>query len=118
VDFVFHGHNSARVLKTMINMEMRKRKFGWIGHTPRKDKSEPCKAAVQWNPQVARRMGRPRNSWRRTTLNECGKRSWIGLRFIVRNREGWKIFLDNLCSYGTTDFIIIIVDSVIGSFSC
>jgi ribosomal 50S subunit-associated protein YjgA (DUF615 family) len=33
-----------------INKEIRKRKFGWIGHTLRKDDGEPCKAALQWNP--------------------------------------------------------------------
>jgi ribosomal 50S subunit-associated protein YjgA (DUF615 family) len=33
-----------------INKGIRKRKFGWIGHTLRKDDSEPCKAALQWNP--------------------------------------------------------------------
>jgi hypothetical protein len=30
-----------------INKEIRKRKFGWIGHTLRKDDSEPCKVALQ-----------------------------------------------------------------------
>jgi hypothetical protein len=44
-----------------INKEIRKRKFGWIGHTLRKDDSEPCKAALQWNLQGTRGMGRPRN---------------------------------------------------------
>jgi ribosomal 50S subunit-associated protein YjgA (DUF615 family) len=58
-----------------ISKEIRKRKFGWIGHTLRKDDSEPCKAALQWNPQGTRARGRPRNSWRRTTLNESGKHS-------------------------------------------
>jgi hypothetical protein len=68
-------------------------KSSWIGHTLRKDDSEPCKAALQWNPQGTRRRGRPRNSWRRTTLNESGKHSWSDLRFIARRR-----FVDNLCS--------------------
>jgi hypothetical protein len=81
-----------------INKEIRKRKFGWIGHTLRKDDSEPCKAALQWNPQGTRGRGRPRNSWRRTTLNESGKDSLSDLRFIARNREGWRRFVDNLCS--------------------
>jgi ribosomal 50S subunit-associated protein YjgA (DUF615 family) len=45
-----------------INKEIRKRKFVWIGHTLRKDDSEPCKAALQWNPQGTRARGRPRNS--------------------------------------------------------
>jgi hypothetical protein len=81
-----------------INKEIRKRKFGWIGHTLRKDDSEPCKAALQWNPQGTRRSGRPRNSWRRTTLTVSKKHSWSVLRFIARNREGWRRFVDNLCS--------------------
>jgi hypothetical protein len=59
-----------------INKEIRKRKFGCI---------KPCKAALQWNPQGTRGRGRPRNSWRRTTLNESGKHSWSDLRFIARS---------------------------------
>jgi hypothetical protein len=74
-----------------INKEIRKRKFGWTD-------SEPCKAALQWNPQGTRGRGWPRNSWRQTTLNECGKHSWSDLRFIARSREGWRRFVDNLCS--------------------
>jgi hypothetical protein len=72
-----------------INKEIRKHKFGWIG---------PCKIALQWNPQGTRGRGRPRNSWRQTTLNECGKRSWSDFRFITRSREGWRRFVGNLCS--------------------
>jgi hypothetical protein len=74
-----------------INKKIRKRKFGWIEHKLRKDDSEPCKAALQWNPQGTRGRGRP------TTLNESGKHSWSDLRFIARNREGWRRFIDNLC---------------------
>jgi hypothetical protein len=44
-----------------INKEIRQRKFGWIGYTLRKDDSEQCKAALQWNPQGTRGRGRPRN---------------------------------------------------------
>jgi hypothetical protein len=73
-----------------INKEIGKHKFGWIGHTLRKDDNEPCKAALQWNPQGTRGRGRPRNSLQQTALNECGKRSWNDLRFIARSREGWK----------------------------
>jgi hypothetical protein len=43
-------------------MEIRKHKFGWIGQTLRKNDVEPSKASVQWNPQVIRKRGRPRNS--------------------------------------------------------
>jgi hypothetical protein len=33
-----------------------------------------------------------------STLNESGKHGWSDLRFIARNREGWRRFVDNLCS--------------------
>jgi hypothetical protein len=71
-----------------INKEIRKHKFSWIGHTLHKDDkddSEPCKAALQWNPQGTRGRGRPRNSWRQTILIESGKHSWSDLRFITRS---------------------------------
>jgi hypothetical protein len=53
-------------------MEIRKRKFRWIGHTLREDGEQPSKVALQWNPQGNRGRGRPRNSWRRFTLKEAG----------------------------------------------
>jgi hypothetical protein len=34
-----------------INLEIRKRKFRWIGHTLRKEDGEIPKAALLWNPQ-------------------------------------------------------------------
>jgi hypothetical protein len=81
-----------------INKEI-KHKFGWIGHTLRKDDSEPCKAALQWNPQGTRGRGRPRNSRRQTTLNGSGKHSWSDFRFIARSRKCRRRFVDNLCSW-------------------
>jgi hypothetical protein len=60
-----------------INKEIRQLKFGWIGRRLRKDDSEPCKAALQWNPQGTRGRGRPRNSWRRTTLNDSGSTAGV-----------------------------------------
>jgi hypothetical protein len=81
-----------------INMEIREPKFGWIGHTLRKNDAVPSKAALQWNPQGLRKRGIPRNSWRRSTLSECGSRSWSELRFIAGDRRKWKDFVDNVCS--------------------
>jgi len=40
-----------------INLEIRKRKFGWIGHTLRKEDGEIPKAALLWNPQGNRKRG-------------------------------------------------------------
>ena len=80
-----------------INLEIRKRKFRWIGHTLRKEDGEIPKAVLLWNPQGNRKRGRPRNRWIRSVIKEAG-RSWNELRFLAADRRKWKGFIDNLCS--------------------
>jgi hypothetical protein len=69
-----------------VNLEIRNRKFGWIGHTLRKDDGEILKAASQWNPQVSRKRGRPRNISRRSVIKDAGRR-WNELRFLAADRS-------------------------------
>ena len=69
-----------------INLEIRNRKFRWIGHTLRKVDGEIPKAALHWNPQGNRKRGRPKNSWRRSVLKEAG-RSLNELRFLAADRQ-------------------------------
>ena len=80
-----------------INVEIRKIKFRWIGHTLRKEDEEIPKSAPFWNPQGNRKRGRPRNSWRRSVIGEAG-RSCNELRFLAADRRKWKGLIDNLCS--------------------
>jgi len=80
-----------------INVEKRKRKFRWIGHTLRKEDGEIPKAALLWNSQGNRKRGRPRNSWTRSVIKEAG-RSWNELWFLAADRQKWKGLIDNLCS--------------------
>ena len=80
-----------------INLEIRKRKCRWIGHTLRKEDGEIPKAALHLNPQGNRKRGRPKNSWRRSVIKEAG-RSWNELRFLAADRQKWKRLIDNLCS--------------------
>ena len=80
-----------------ISLEIRKRKFRWIGHTLRKEDGEIPKAALLWNPQGNRKRGGPRNSWRRSVIKETGRR-WNELRFLTADRQRWKGLIDNLCS--------------------
>ena len=80
-----------------INLEIRTRKFRWIGHTLRKEDGEISKAALLWNPQGSRKRGRPKNSWIRSVIKEAG-RSWNKLRFLAADRQKWKELIDNLCS--------------------
>jgi hypothetical protein len=55
------------------NLEIRKRKFRWIGHTLGKEDAEIPKAALQWNPQGSRKRGRPKTSWRRSVIKGAGR---------------------------------------------
>ena len=80
-----------------INLEIRKRKFRWNGHTLRKEDGEISKAALLRNPQRSRKRGRPKNSWRRSVIKEAG-RSWNELRLLAADRQKWKELIDNLCS--------------------
>ena len=80
-----------------INLEIRKRKFRWIGHTLRKEDGEIPKTALLRNPQGNRKRGRPKNSWRRSVIKEAG-RSWNELMFLAADRQKWKEFVDNLHS--------------------
>jgi hypothetical protein len=67
------------------NLEIRRRKFGWIGHTLRKDRSEICASALTYNHQGKRKRGRPKQIWLRTTLKESGK-SFDDMRPLANNR--------------------------------
>jgi hypothetical protein len=46
-----------------IDIEIKKRKWRWIGHALRKPAGPIEKDVLDWNPQGARR-GRPRKTWR------------------------------------------------------
>jgi Reverse transcriptase (RNA-dependent DNA polymerase)/Domain of unknown function (DUF6451) len=81
-----------------INLEVRRRKYGWIGHTLRKNTDEICHSVLEWNPQGRRKPGRPKVTWRRTVLKECGKQSFGELRVIAKSRVRWRNFADDLCS--------------------
>ncbi len=39
-----------------INVEIKRRKLGWIGHTLRKIQSEICHSVLEWNPQGKTRV--------------------------------------------------------------
>ncbi len=83
-----------------IDVEIKRRKYGWIGHTLRKSQNEICHSVLEWNPQGRRSRGRPNATWRRTFLAECGKISFGELRAQARNRHRWKLKTDGLCSTG------------------
>jgi hypothetical protein len=57
-----------------IKNHIRRRKWNWIGHTLRKNERSIERQALDWNPQGARKRGRPKQSWRRTIEEEGRER--------------------------------------------
>ena len=85
-----------------VDYHIRRRKWGWIGHTLRKPTSSLTRQALTWNPQGKRKRGRPRNSWRRDTEADLASQNttWTAAARAAQNRVRWRIVVDGLCSPG------------------
>jgi hypothetical protein len=86
-----------------IAVEIKRRKWRWIGHTLRKPDGAIEKAALEWNPQGVRKRGRPKKTWRRTIEDEAMEmgKTWGEVKRLANNRTRWKSFTDALCSSGS-----------------
>ena len=72
--------------------QIRRRKRGWIGHTPRKPVSNFTRQALIPNPQEKRKRGRPRNT-RRTDTEAGWQRSghcWKELEKTAQRPVSWR----------------------------
>ena len=83
-----------------MNVQVKRRKWRWIGHALRKEPGNITRQALEWNPQGKRRRGRPKQTWRRS-LN-CELRNsgltWEEAKTSARDRERWKKVVETLCS--------------------
>jgi hypothetical protein len=53
-----------------IKIQIKRRKWNWIGHTFHKEAGATEKTALDWNPQGYRRRGKPKRTWQRTIEDE------------------------------------------------
>ena len=83
-----------------IEIQIKRRKWNWIGHTLRKEAEAIEKTALDWNPQRYRRRGRPKRTWQRTVEEEIRitGRSWNEVKVIAGDRNAWKLFMSALRS--------------------
>ena len=83
-----------------IASDIKNRKWHWIGHTLRREPTNITRQSLSWNPQGSRRVGRPKNTWRRSVeseLREEGK-SWNDIQQLGQNRTRFRCFVEALCS--------------------
>jgi hypothetical protein len=49
-----------------VKAEINERKWNWIGHTLLKPPNKITRQSLNWNPQGTRKVGRPKQTWKRT----------------------------------------------------
>ncbi|XP_056013123.1 uncharacterized protein LOC125646830 isoform X3 [Ostrea edulis] len=83
-----------------LDIQIRRRMWGWIGHTLRKPPSTTTRQALTWNPQGKRKRGRPRNTWRRDSDAKLKAQdmTWHDATKAAQNRVRWRTVVDGLCS--------------------
>jgi len=83
-----------------IDLQIRKRKWGCLGHTLRKSIDDITRQALEWNPQGKRGRGRSKNTWWRTVLEEAKwvKKTSAEIKCDAKNRVRWMILVEALCS--------------------
>ena len=77
-----------RAEETEISIQIKRRKWNWMGHTLKKGHDIIEREVLDWNPQRQRKRGRPKQTWRRSVHNEAlgeGK-SWGEVKQLARNQ--------------------------------
>lgn len=83
-----------------VAITINRRKWKFIGHTLRKDGNDITKQALDYQPTGRRRVGRPAESWKRSTTKEIEMKeiTWGEVKAVAKNREEWRKFVEALCS--------------------
>jgi len=82
-----------------IALEIKKRRFKWLGHVLRMPNENIPKIALRWTPTGKRKPGRPKTTWRRTLTTELGdlNLTWGETEKAAKDRDGWRGFVAALC---------------------
>jgi hypothetical protein len=82
-------------------LQIKKRKWKWIGHTIRKDQNAVERIVLDWNPQGTRKGGRPKKTWKRSVVEEAqGEgRTWREVKWLTADRSRLRSFMKALCPY-------------------
>nr|KAG5706117.1 hypothetical protein BaRGS_025739 [Batillaria attramentaria] len=81
-----------RTRQVPIEQEIKKRKWGWIGTHFAKANINVTRQSLDWNPQGKRKVGRPKQTWRRKfeCLKLRGKQSTV--RFLLIDLDTGGLF--------------------------
>lgn len=79
-----------RTVQNPLAEEIGRRKWRWLGQTLRKNPGSITRQSLTWNPQGARKRGRPRTTWRRCLEEEMKREgySWSKIQRLAQDRDG------------------------------
>ena len=80
-----------------------RRRWKWLRHVLRREPDSIIKTALVWTPEVKRKGGRTKITWRRTVEAEMReqKTSW-GNQKLASDRQGWRDLGTALHTKGVT----------------
>lgn len=95
-DTISNTNLCQRTGQLPIEEDIRKRRWGWIGHTLRKPPANVTRQALKWNPQGKRKRGRPRNTWQQDLEADIAKMGYSlnQLERMAQDRGLWRSVVD------------------------
>ena len=83
-----------------ISLEVKKRRWRWIGHVNRMPPTTIPRIAMRWTPAGSRRRGRPKETWRRSVEREMKALgwSWGQVAKLAADRPRWHSSVSALCA--------------------
>jgi hypothetical protein len=99
-DQVMNKELWKRTKQPRIDLQIKKHKWGWLGHTLQKPPDVIARQALQWNPQGKWGKGRPKNTWRRMVLKKAKgvNKTWAEIKTDAKNRARCRILVEAPCS--------------------
>ena len=90
----------TRANQEPMHVQIRRRKWRWVGHTLRKEPTNLTRQAFDWNPQGKRKRGRPKQTWRRSVQDELKSvgLTWEAAKRDAKDRKKWRATVEALCS--------------------
>jgi hypothetical protein len=84
-----------------ISIEIRRRRWNWLGHIFRREGDNNCQVVLGWTPEGRRARGEPKTTWRRTVekeRNTAGWTTWKTAKTAAQDKTGWKTSISALCA--------------------
>ena len=69
------------------------RRWKWIGHVLQMDRNDTPRVALTWKPEGRRKVGRPKENWKRTVeeeQNQKGYRTLAEAQAAAQDRGTWR----------------------------